>query len=225
MPRRILNGLILTAAFATLCLALNGCAPKKEPAAPPPLPPPPPATLSQIKNELTQAKAQLEVTTASMNTLGKSSVADVAGNYDKFSTESAKLKSNVQTCRSRADDLKKRTQAYFDTWNKQAEVQNAELRRSATAQRAEAEKTFSTIKSEIELMKLSLDPYMSHLNDISSYLKDNKSPAALATVQDLVTKANADSAEVSKHADAVLAGINKIMAASGEGAPVPAPAK
>jgi hypothetical protein len=194
-------------------------------AAPPPPPPSsPPATLTQIKDELTQARAQVETTTASMNTLSQSGGADVANNYDKFATEVAKLQRDVETCRARADDLKGRAQAYFDTWNRQAEVQNPDLRRSAIAQRAEAERTFATIKSEMELTKLSLDPYMKHLTDISSYLKINKSPAALATVQDAVAAAAGDGTEVGKHVDAVLAGIDKVMAASGEATPAAAPA-
>ena len=206
-----------------------GCASdkKSEPApvavAPPPqpAPPPPPATLTQIKQELVAAKAQLDTTTAAMNTLAKSGTPDVQSNYDKFCTEYAKLQSQADTCRSRSDDLKARTKAYFDQWNKQAEVQNPDLRRRATEQRADAEKTFSTIKSEIELSRLFLDPYMSQLKDISTYLKDNKTPAALETVNDIASKATANAGEVNKHLDAVLGGINQIMSASGEGTGIP----
>ena len=232
MSNRNISRCVLAATLALACGLLSGCASDKktEPAptaaAPPPPPPAPapPATLTQIKQELIAAKAQLDITTAAMNTLAKSGNADVQSNYDKFCTEYAKLQSRADTCRSRSNDLKARTQAYFDQWNKQAEVQNADLRRRATQQRAEAEQTFSTIKTEIELARLSFDPYMSQLKDISAYLKDNKSPAAVATVNDISAKATADAGEVNKHLDAVLAGINNIMSASGEGTTVPAAA-
>jgi hypothetical protein len=103
-------------------------------------------------------------------------------------------------------------------------VTNPDLRRRLTQQRAEAEKTFSAIKSEVELTRLAFDPYMSGLKDIGAYLRGNTSPAAIATVTDMVTKANTDYAETIKHIDAVVEEMNKIMAASGEAAASPAPA-
>ena len=224
MSRRICSAsewglLLLLAVACILPAAAGGCGSSKPPPPAAPPPPPPPATLSQIKGELVQARAQMDTTTAAMNALVKSNQTDVQANYDKFNVELAKLQSAAETCKSRSDDLKMRTQAYYDTWNKQAEVQNPDLRRRASEQRAEAERTFSTIKSEIELTKLSYDPYVSALKDISSYLGTNKTPAALATAADLATKATANAADVNKHVDAVLNGIGKIMTASGEASP------
>jgi hypothetical protein len=222
MSRRIrcASGLALLMVLAGILPV--GCSSSKPPPAPPPAAPP--ATLSQIKDELMQAKAQMANTTNAVNALVKSTPADVQANYDKFNAEFAKLQAQADVCQSRANDLKARTQAYYDTWSKQGTIDNPDLRRRATEQRAEAERTFSTIKSEIELSKLSFDPYVSQLKDISSYLSENKTPAALATVGDLASKATINGAEVSKHVDAVLGGIDKIMAASGEGAgAAPAP--
>jgi len=213
---RIMTGsrlILLTALMALIGIPLQGCSESKPPPMAPP--PPPPASLSQIKDEMVKVRAQMDTTTDAMNALAKSSNADVQANYDKFNVEYTKLQGQAEQLRTRADDLKMHTQAYYDTWNKQAEVSNPDLRRRATEQRAEAERTFSTIKSEVELTRLSYDPYVSQLKDISSYLKENKTPAALATVSDLASKASTNGAEVNKHLDAVLAGINKVMTASG----------
>src|SRR5262245_10408785 len=89
-------------------MLLVGCAQKKAPPPPPPAPPPPPppATLSQIKSELLAAKAQMDVTNASLNDLAKSSTANAQTNYDKFVTEYDKLKNLSDVCRSRSKDLK-----------------------------------------------------------------------------------------------------------------------
>ena len=225
MSKQVISAIVLFASFVLTVALLSGCASdKKTEAAKPSTPPPPPATLSQMKEELIGAKAQLDTTTASLNALAKSAGADVQGNYDKFAVELTNMEKQAAVCRSRAEDLKVRTQAYYDTWNKQADVQNPELRRRASQQRAEAEKTYRNIKSEVELMRLSYDPYMSQLNDVRSYLKGNLTPAAIASVSDLVKKVNADGSEVKQHLDAVVAEINSIMAASGEVTAPPAPA-
>ena len=225
MSRGVISASVVTSLFLTGFLILSGCADKKKPepvATAQPAPPPPPATLSQMKSELLAAKAQMDVTNQTLGELAKSSNANAQANYDKFTTEFAKFQSLANVCRSRNQDLKTRTQAYFDSWNKQAEINNPELRRRATEQRVQAEKTFSTIKSEVELAKLSFDPYVAQLTDVSAYLKGNLSPAALASADELVTKANANSKELSGHIDTIVTEINKIMSASGE---APAAAK
>src|SRR4051812_46655698 len=134
MSHRTIRGGVVAGMLVLAGALLSGCAsekPKEVTVAAPvqPAPPAPPATLTQIKQELVAARAQLDTTTAAMNTLAKSGNADVQSNYDKFSTEFTKLQSAADTCRSRANDLQVRTQAYFDQWNKQAEVQNPDLRR------------------------------------------------------------------------------------------------
>lgn len=217
----------LCAAMLVACVIMVGCAPKAKPApaaAAPPPPPPPPATLSAIKSELISAKAQLDTTNQSLNTLAKATPANAQSSYDTFATEYAKLKNQADICSSRAKDLATRAEDYYNTWNKQSDVQNPDLKRSATVQKIEAQQTYDNIKAEVELTRLAFDPYMNQCKDIGNYLRGNVTPAALSSIGDMVTKANLNYADVNKHVDAVIASMNKIMASTGEGAPVPAPA-
>ena len=148
--------------------------------------------------------------------LAKSSPDQAQANYNKYTEEYLKLKAKSDWLRQRTDDLKDRTAAYYASWNKQAEVQNPELRRQAVEQRADAEKIFSNIKSELEQTRNAFQPYMSNLKDVGTYLKDNVTPAGIKSIGDLTTKANAQSKEVGMHADALVAEIDKITAATGE---------
>ena len=107
-------------------------------------------------------------------------------------------------------------------WNKQAEVENPELRKQAVQQKADAERIHNTIISEMELARLSFQPYMANLKDAGNYLKGNLSPANLASAGDLVQQANGQAKEVDGHIGAIVSSIDKITTATGEGAAGPA---
>jgi len=209
------------AAMIVLAAALlAGCAkdkPAPKAAAAPP-PPPKPVSLTQIKAEMQDAKAQMQATTDSLNKLHKSSQADAQANYDAYTGEYLKLKSKAATVSTRAEEIKSRASAYFAMWNEQAAVDNPELKRQAMQQRAGAERTYNEIVNELELTRMSFKPYMSNLTDVGNYLRGRLTPATIGSTTDLVTKANGQSTEVAMHVDAVTKAIDSITAGTGEGA-------
>jgi hypothetical protein len=211
----------LVIAAGTLALAsLSGCAsdkPAPEPTAPP-APPPQPASLSQVKSELLEAKSQLQLTNDSLNKLQKSSTADAEANCNRFTEEYLKLQAKADAVSKRSKDLKDRASAYHAMWNKQADVQNPELRKQAVQQKADAERIYNTINSEMELARLSFQPYMANLKDVGNYLRGNLSPANLQSADGLVQKANGQAKEVDGHIGAIVSSIDKITSATGEGA-------
>ena len=208
---------LVLALFVTGTLALMGCASKpKETAAAAPPPPPKPVGLSQIKTELMEAKGQIDTTTGALNTLSKSSQADAQANFNKFSEEYMKLQAKSDTVKSRAKDLKDKTAAYYATWNKQIEVENPELKRQALQQKADAERTFTAISNDMELARISFNPYMANLKDVGNYLRGILSPASITSASELVTKANAQAKQVNTNIDSIVSSIDKIGSATGE---------
>ena len=210
------------AAWAFLALALilmSGCASEKPaPKAEPTAPPPQPVSLTQIKSELLEAKSQIQMTTESLNKLHKSSGSDAQANYNAFGEQYLKLQAKSDAVRARAKDLKEKSQAFYAMWNRQVEVENPELRRQAVQQKADAERIYSTITNEMELARLAFDPYMSNLKDVGNYLRGNVTPANLNSIGDLVTRANGQAKEVDSHLAAIVESVDKITAATGEGA-------
>jgi hypothetical protein len=179
-------------------------------------PKPQPASLTTIKSEILNTKAQVGTTTEALNELAKSTPDQAQVNYNKFTEEYLKLKAKSDAVSARSKDLKERTSAYYAMWNKQVEVDNPELRRQAIQQKADAEKIFSTVNTELDLMRSTFQPYMSNLKDVGNYLRDNVTPANLKSISDLVTKANAQAKEVDTHAASIVTEIDKITAATGE---------
>jgi hypothetical protein len=217
------------AGFAIVLVAmalglLPGCASDKpkekaeaKPAAAAVTPPPQPVSLAKIKSELIESKTQLATTNESLNKLQKSSAADAQANYNTFSQEYSKLQARAEGISTRAKDLKDKAVAYREMWNKQMEIDNPDLRHSAVQQKAQAEQTFNNIKSEMDLARLSFDPYMANLKDAGNYLRGNLSPANLSSAGSLVEKANGQFKDVNKHIDAIITEVDKISAATGEG--------
>jgi Protein of unknown function (DUF2959) len=229
-------GISLTAlalVVGALALAsLPGCASDKKPEAakPAPTPPPQPVSLTKIKSELVDAKSQLQLTNDSLNKLQKSSQADAQTNYNAFTEQYLKLQAKADAVSKRSKDLKERAASYRAIWDKQAQVDNPELRKQAMQQKADAEQVYNNIRNEMQLARLSFDPYMANLKDVGNYLRGNLTPANLTSVGDLVTKANGQAKEVDGHIAAIVTSIDKITTATGEGtaaaaaAPAAAPA-
>jgi hypothetical protein len=207
----------LFALMVCTLITLTGCASEKP--APPAAatPPPKPVSLAQIKTEILDAKTQLALTTESLNKLQKSSNADAQANYNGFSEQFIKLQAKSEAVSKRSEDLKKRASDYFAMWNRQVEVDNADLRRQAVQQKADAERIYNNINSEMELARLAFKPYVANLKDVGSYLKGNLTPANLSSISDLVQKANMQSKEVDTHVGNIVASIDKISTATGEG--------
>lgn len=210
--------LSLAACLAMVIVLASGCAPKKEPAKPAEAaaPAPQPVTLGQMKSELLESKAQVQTTSDSLVKLQKSSTADAQGNYNAFTEQYLKLQAKADSVKTRADDLKAKSAAYHEMWNKQLEVQNPELRRQVVQQKANAEQVYNTISSEMELLRMTFSSYMANLKDVGNYLRGNLSPASLQASSDLVAKADSQGKQVNAHLDAIIGAIDKISAATGE---------
>jgi hypothetical protein len=220
-----ISGITLAVCMIACAAALSGCKQDKPKPAPAPVaekPKPQPVGLGQIKSELLEAKTQIDATTASLNTLQKSAAADAQANYNKFTEEYLKMQAKADALKARSDDLKSKTAAYYATWNKQMEVANPELRSQALQQKVQAEQVFNSISSEMQLARISFDPYMANLKDVGNYLRGNLSPASLNSAGDLATKASAQAKNTNSHIDAIVANIDKMSAATGEGAATPA---
>jgi hypothetical protein len=212
-----LSALALAAAFL-----LTGCASEEKKAAPAPAPTPaaqtqaptqPPVTLREIKTDLINAKAQLATTTNALTALKQSTSADAQNNYNTYAAEYVKLQQCANLTREHAKDLRTRSKAYYDAWSNE-KAPNPEIQRKAIEQRAEANKTFSTITSEMDLARLSFDDYMKNSKDVGSYLKDSVAPARIQAVSDLITKVEGQSTEVTKHIDAIIGGVDQMVAAT-----------
>ncbi len=209
----------LAVTVVSAIVALSGCASDKpKPAAAPPPPPPKPVTLGQIKSELLQTKTQIDTTSSALTTLHKSTPADAQANYKNFGDQYTKLQAMADAVRARAEDLKEKSAAYYAMWNKQVEVENPELRRQAVQQKADAERVFSSISSEMQLARIAFQPFMANLKDVGNYLNGNLTPANLSSISDLVTKSAGQAKEVNTHIDAIVSSIDKMVSATGEGA-------
>jgi hypothetical protein len=204
--------------LAAAVTLLSACAPEKPVAEPAKKPAPQPVSLGQIKSELLESKAQIQTTTDALTTLQKSTQADASANYNKFTEEYLKLQAKSDAVKARADDLKAKTSAYYALWSKQVDVENPDLKRQAVQQKSDAERVYNSIRSDMELARISFQPYMANLKDVGKYLQGNLSPASLQSVSDLATKATSQSKEVNGHIDAIIASIDKMAAATGEGA-------
>jgi hypothetical protein len=113
-------------------------------------------------------------------------------------------------------DLKERVSNYQAMWDREVGMVDTELRNQELRQKADAQRIYGTIKSEMELTRNSFHPLMANLKELSTYLRGNLVPAKLNSVSGQIEKADAQAKEVDTHAAAIIAAIGEITAATGE---------
>jgi hypothetical protein len=151
-----------------------------------------------------------------LHVLQKSSSEDAPTNYTRFTDEYNKLKTKSDAVSARSVDLKQRAANYHAKWDREVEFVDPKLRRQADQRKADAERIYGTINSELELTRNSFHPLMANLKELGVYLRGNLVPARLNSIAGEVAKADAQAKEVDTHAAAIITAIDDITTATGE---------
>ena len=175
-----------------------------------------PASLSTIRSELLDTKAQLRVTMDALHVLQASSLRSAPANYKSFTEAYDHLKTRSDAMAARVVDLKEQTASYYAGWTYEVGLVDPELRQAALQRQATAERIYDTINTELELTRHLFPPLNARLNEIRIYLRGNLVPARLYAMSGEVAKADAEAEEVDAHAATILAAIDEIAAATGK---------
>lgn len=169
---RFMSALVLSGA-----LLGAGCDSKPEAPKPPPvmqdLPKPPapapakaealPPDLLTIKAEMTQAKGQIELTVAKLEILAASS-ANFAKPAEEVVAASKALEAASEGLKKRAQDMRERGAAYFETWEKQlASMSTPEVIARASKRKDELSKQYSEVLTAMQEARTTYDGFWTDL--------------------------------------------------------------
>ncbi len=141
-----------------------------------------PADLVQLRTEIASAVAQIDMTTAKLDVLSAST-----GNLEPASKDAiaaiAALDKAALDLKKRADDMRKRGAAYFETWETQlAAMSTAGVVAIATKRKDELAASYAEVLTTMQASRSSFDSYWGDLQTIQAAIVEGLKPETLKTL-------------------------------------------
>jgi chromosome segregation ATPase len=141
-------------------------------------------SLSATKKELADANKQVAATNDSLRKLVDAGGGDLRPLFSKFADNVRKTEDAAKQARSRADGMRKNTDAYVTQWQKESGSITDEQLRQKSQERANAAKAdFDSVRSAASETKAAYEPYMQALKDVQQYLANDLTVAGVQTIR------------------------------------------
>ncbi|MDR4493980.1 MAG: DUF2959 family protein [Nitrospirales bacterium] len=167
----------LTAGMAFAFLLL-GCS---TPAA---VPPGVAVGLEGLRSEAVSLRGQMEKTLVTLKDMMSQSQADLSPQYQSYTHELGILEAQVEKARQQRTATDTVVKDQFMAWDQNLKhMQNQESRQRVADRQAATKETYSDIQQKIAELKKVWTPFLTDLQDIRQYLKDDLSKEGLNTIQ------------------------------------------
>jgi chromosome segregation ATPase len=167
-----------------------------------------------LKRECTNLQGQIDKTIQSLDGVVAAKEAGLRVAYNTYVSELKTLKSQSKKVASRAQKLKKSSQAYLDAWEKKMqEVSNPELREQAAQRRATASARFEDSRDEFDRIRTDYEQFAKNLRDIKVVLDNDLNPAGVSSIEDVIAQAKVDSKPLKKDIATIIEALDGITEA------------
>jgi len=167
-----------------------------------------------LQRECTNLQGQIDKTIQSLDAVVAAKEAGLRGAYKKYVSELKTLKSRTKKVSSRAQKLKKSSQAYLDAWEKKMqEVSNPELREQAAQRRAKASAKFEDSRDEFDRILDDYEQFAKNLREIKVVLDNDLNPAGVSSVEKVVEQTKESSEPLKKDIATIIKALDEITEA------------
>ncbi len=171
--------------------------------------------MKELQDQLTKAKAQIQKTVASLNTVVQPG-GDLPKKYKNFTDELKELGKYSDDLRKRATDMRAKGAEYFDAWAKeQGAIQNPALLKKSQERQTAVKAKFEGIRPLMQKARETAVPFTANLQDVATYLGTDLTAGGVAAVGDMVKEIQGQSEALQKSLDAILAEMQKVSAELG----------
>ena len=147
-------------------------------------------SLEELRLESVRIRLQAEVTAYELNRLESENVV-LREQFDKFTTELAKMEEQAEVARGRADAMAQQGKAFFQAWEQQiGAIANPKIRQQAQSRYGQRTKSYNKILAAVAEVRLVAPQWLSDLNDLKTLLSSELTRESVASAADLIIKAN-----------------------------------
>ena len=168
-------------------------------------------TAAQFRNDLVQAKSQVERTLASLTSLTDPNQSDLAGAYKRYSDDLMRMNQHAAHTRSEAKAMQDARDAYFARWEqKAASTDNPAIRADAEARRDALRASQQRLTTSTGELRDAYDPFMRDLEEVRTFVGKDLSKDTTSVLGTVTKKAQQDGQVVNQRIDAVIADLDSL---------------
>ncbi len=170
------------------------------------------SSMQNLRDEMARLKKQTADTLAILNGFKQNHV-DLQGQLSVYADQVAAMERLARQEQFEADQMKAKGRTYFEAWEKDiATISNPDIRAKAEKRRDQRTKLYHRIDKAMQEAKPSLDPFLSDLNDIKTFLGNDLTAAGRDSAKSLISRANSEGATVERRLQKVIAELDKVSA-------------
>jgi predicted nucleic acid-binding Zn-ribbon protein len=199
----MLNALKVVALLG-LCLVVIGCANQSE------LPPQTTQQLVDLRDGLTQGKAQIQTTCNNARDLTQRPQAQIEPQITRLQTSIKELEERAAGGRKGYSTAREQSQAYFAKWEEQLQGMSRNLADQGEARRADSMASFKELEKRVETLRGEFRPFMDQVLEVSKYLETDPTASGVKAVNRQMQQALGRENNLMAKADAVIQQIDKM---------------
>jgi chromosome segregation ATPase len=137
--------------------------------------------------------SQLDKTEQVLSAVGQAEGKELKKRYESFSREVKELEEDQEHATSDIDEMKAAGGAYFSSWDASiTQMSNPDLKQASAERRSKVMKDHQELSAMLSDLGSQLQPFMSNLQDLKSFLGADLSPANVAKARDMIQKSQTD---------------------------------
>lgn len=165
--------------------------------------------------QLEKSRGQVVNVMTALNELSKEG-ADINDAYKKFSKEVSSLASSTEADGRSAEQMKAAFTDYIALWQQEiAAMSNEELKQQSSTRRGEVVTEFEGVRTTVEAVAKSFEPFRKNLQDLVTYLANDLSPAGISAAGNMINDLKAEGVSVQRDIQNAAAKILSLQSSMG----------
>jgi hypothetical protein len=160
------------------------------------------SSMDDTRQYVERTKQQVSATVAAMNGLPGKTGETLVGQYKQFVKEYDKTQALAEEARKHAGNLASNRAEQQKAWEAEAaKLQDPALKQRAEARRTAQAQALEPLTASMRDTNTSFQAFMNNLNDIKKYLDQDLTPGGVASIKDVMARANQNAAPVMQDLD------------------------
>jgi chromosome segregation ATPase len=148
---------------------------------------------AKTSKDIDKYVSQLDKTEQLLSAVGQAEGKELKKRYESFSREVKELEEDQKHATSDIDEMKAAGGEYFSSWDASiTQMSNPDLKQASAERRSRVMKDHKELSATLSDLGSQLQPFMSNLQDLKSFLGADLSPANVAKASDMIQKSQAD---------------------------------